>query len=421
MSLELSDLDRALLNGDFGQAAASAMSLLTGFAEAIGASSLLDISRAHIDGCLYHGEVNLDFVERLAAQGGRVRVPTTLNVGSLDLIHPELVRLAPGEHGPRLSLMQAHEALGCVASFTCAPYQTLFRPTFGEQVAWGESNAIVFANSVIGARTNRYGDFIDLCCAMTGRAPAWGLHLSENRRGRILFRIAGLKDSRAATDGLYVAVGLLIGAQAGEMIPVIEGLPPPRDEDQLKALGAAAASAGAVGLFHAVGITPEAPNLAEAFHGKAPEATVAIGPGDIAQALRQLSNAPDGAPVAAICLGTPHFSRREWERFLPLLRDFAPRAGVPIYVNTGRATLAALEAEGLLDGANEYGLVAVADTCTYVTAILARLDGVVMTNSGKWAHYAPGNIGVQVAFGEIEDCLARSEERRVGKECRSRG
>jgi len=406
MPLQLNALDNALLHGDFGPAAASAMAILAAFSEAIGAPSLLDISRAHVDGCLYHGQASLDFVERLAAQGGRVRVPTTLNVGSLDLIHPELIRLDGAQQAPRRRLMQAHEELGCLPSFTCAPYQTLFRPSFGEQIAWGESNAIVFANSAIGARTNRYGDFIDLCCAMTGRAPAWGLHLSENRRGQILFRLAELKDSRAATDGLFVAVGLLVGAQAGERIPVIEGLPPPRDEDQLKALGAAAASAGAVGLFHAIGITPEAPSLAEAFHGKPPEAIVEIGPGDIARALRQLSNAPEGSPVAAVCLGTPHFSRREWERFLPLLRDFAPRSGIPIYVNTGRATLAALEAEGLLHGADEYGLVVVADTCTYLTAILERLDGVVMTNSGKWAHYAPGNIGARVAFGEIEDCLA---------------
>lgn len=413
MPLQLNALDNALLNGDFGPAAASAMAILAAYCEAIGAPSLLDISGAHVDGCLYHGQASLDFVERLAAQGGRVRVPTTLNVGSLDLIHPELIRLDSAQQAPRRRLMQAHEELGCVSSFTCAPYQTLFRPSFGEQIAWGESNAIVFANSAIGARTNRYGDFIDLCCAMTGRAPAWGLHLSENRRGQILFRVAELKDSRAATDGLYVAVGLLIGAQAGEMIPVIEGLPPPRDEDQLKALGAAAASAGAVGLFHAVGITPEAPSLADAFHGKPPEAIAEIGPDDIAGALRQLSNAPEGSPLAAVCLGTPHFSRREWQRFLPLLRDFAPRGGVPIYVNTGRATLAALEAEGLLDGADEYGLVVVADTCTYVTAILARLDGVVMTNSGKWAHYAPGNIGARVAFGEIEDCLASAAAGRV--------
>jgi predicted aconitase len=413
MTLTLTDFDQALLGGDFGKAAASAMTILTAFAEAIGAPSLLDVSRAHVDGCLYHGQASLDFVERLVAENGCVRIPTTLNVGSLDLIHPELVRLDPDEQKPRRRLMRAHETLGCVASFTCAPYQTLFRPSFGEQIAWGESNAIVFANSVIGARTNRYGDFIDLCCAMTGRAPAYGLHLSENRLGQILFRLTGFGPSLAASDALYVAIGLLIGQASGEDIPVIEGLPPPRDEDQLKALGAAAASAGAVGLFHAVGITPEAPTLSAALGGGPPQRIVEIGPEAVDRAVRRLSNAPEGAPLAAICLGTPHFSRAEWDRFLPLLKSVAPRRGVPIYVNTARATLAALDREGLLAGTDQFGLVPVADTCTYVTTILQRLDGVAMTNSGKWAHYAPGNIGVAVAFGELEDCLASAAAGRV--------
>ena len=413
MSLHLSAYDRSLLKGHEGLAAASAMNILAAFSEAVGAETLLSVSRAHIDGCLYHGQVSLDFVERLVATGGRVRVPTTLNVGSLDLIHPELMLLRPNEQAPARRLMKAHEELGCQPSYTCAPYQTLFRPSFGEQIAWGESNAIVFANSVIGARTNRYGDFIDLCCAITGRAPAWGLHLDENRRGGVLFRLVGFPFSLQPTDTLYVAVGLLIGERSGERIPVIDGLPPPRDEDQLKALGAAAASTGAVGLFHAVGITPEAPTRADALGGRVPEESIDITPADVANRLRRLSSVPEGSPITAVCLGTPHFSREEWDRLISLLRQIAPRSGVPIYVNTGRATLSGLEEDNLLQGMDEFNLVPVADTCTYITAILKRLDGVVMTNSGKWAHYAPGNIGVAVAFGEMEECVASAAAGRV--------
>src|SRR5688572_7151142 len=276
MALKLSADDSALLHGDAGEAAAFAMRILSSFTEAVGATSLLEITGAHIDGCLYHGQVSLDFVERLVAGGGRVRVPTTLNVGAIDLIHPELIRLTSPEKAPGRRLMKAHEELGCEPSFTCAPYQTRFRPTFGEQIAWGESNAIVFANSVIGARTNRYGDFIDLCCAMTGRAPSWGLHLAENRRGQVLFRLSGFPSSLEPSDSLFVAVGLLIGSLSGERIPVVEGLPQPRSEDPLKALGAAAASSGSVGLFHAVGITPEAPTLDAAFQGGRPAETIVI-------------------------------------------------------------------------------------------------------------------------------------------------
>ncbi len=413
MSLHLSASDQALLNGDEGPAAASAMRILTAFSKAVGAEALLSVSRAHIDGCLYHGQVSLDFVERLVAAGGRVRVPTTLNVGSLDLIHPELMLLRPDQLAPARRLMKAHEELGCQPSYTCAPYQLLSRPAFGEQIAWGESNAIVFANSVIGARTNRYGDFIDLCCAVTGRAPAWGLHLDENRRGGVLFHLVGFPLSLQPTDALYVAVGLLVGERSGERVPVIEGLPPPRDEDQLKALGAAAASTGAVGLFHAVGITPEAPTRAEALGGRPAEETVDITPADAADRLRRLSSVPEGSPIAAVCLGTPHFSREEWNRLIVLVRRIAPRKGVPIYVNTARATLSDLEKDSLLRGMDEFNVIPVADTCTYVTAILKRIDGAVMTNSGKWAHYAPGNIGVAVAFGEMEDCVASAAAGRV--------
>lgn len=402
-----------MLDGDGGSAGAFAMQILAAFARAIGARSLLDITRAHIDGCLYHGQVSLDFVERIVAGGGRVRVPTTLNVGALDLIHPELVRLSERDKAPARRLMKAHEELGCIPSFTCAPYQTQFRPAFGEQIAWGESNAIVFANSVIGARTNRYGDFIDLCCALTGRAPAWGLHLEENRRGQVLFELTGFPASQAPTDALYVAVGLLVGSRSGDRIPVIHGLPPPRSEDQLKALGAAAASSGAVALFHAVGITPEAPTFAAAFGDGAPHETFTIRPADVARALQQLSTVPDGSPITAVCLGTPHFSRAEWDRFLPLLRQAAPNRGIPIYVSTARATLQELQADDMLGGLDAFNVRIVTDTCTYLTPIVERLDGAVMTNSGKWAHYAPGNLGFAVAFGELEDCLASAAAGRV--------
>ena len=413
MPLLLNEYDRSLLNGEAGEGAAIAMRILTAFSDAIGAEELLSITGAHVDGCSYQGDASLDFVDKLLAGNGQVRVQTTLNVGSIDLIHPEIMIMQPTKQTAATRLMRMHEDLGCIPSFTCAPYQTRFRPSFGEQLAWGESNAIVFANSVIGARTNRYGDFMDLCCAMTARAPAWGLHLDSNRKGQILFRLTGFPTSLEPTDSLYVAVGLLIGSQAGENIPVIEGLPPPVSEDQLKALGAAAAASGAVGLFHAIGITPEATTKSDAFHGGTPDEIISVTPRDIADALKRLSTVPDGTPITAVCLGTPHFSRDEWDRLLPLLRDIAPTNSIPIYVNTGRATLEALKQEGQLQGMERFGLVPVADTCTYITAILKRLDGAVMTNSGKWAHYAPGNLGCDVSFGEMEDCVKSAAVGRV--------
>jgi predicted aconitase len=411
MSAALSRPDEELLAGHGGPAAAFAMRLLARFARAVGASGFLACSRAHVDGCLYHGAVSLDFVERLVALDGHVAVPTTLNVGSIDLIHPEHFVGSDEIRRAGTRLMRAHEALGCVPTFTCAPYQTMFRPAFGEQVAWAESNAIVFANSVLGARTNRYGDFIDLCCALTGLVPDFGLHRTENRRATILIDITAVPDEWSDAGLACVAAGHAAGRECGALIPAIRGLPEASGEDDLKALGAVAASAGAVAMFHAVGLTPEAPTLDDAFQGRPPERIVTLGPDDLRHIVRDLSTVPDGAPLSAVALGTPHFSLAEFGRLMPLLADTA--GAVPIYVNTGRGVLADLEALGWTSRLEAAGVVLVVDTCTYVTSIIRDLSGAVMTNSGKWAYYAPGNIGVEVAFGSLADCVASAGIGRV--------
>jgi predicted aconitase len=407
--MRLTKIEQEMAAGARGSASAFAMEILLRYAEAVGAEELIEITQAHVDGCLYHGQVSLDFVELLVGKEGRVAVPTTLNVGSMDLLHPHLIRAPAAERSAGRRLMEGHLALGCEPSFTCAPYQTRFRPRFGDQIAWAESNAIVFANSVIGARTNRYGDFIDLCCAMTGRAPACGLHIAANRLGEVLFRLP----SSPATESLFVAVGALVGEKSAGRIPVIEGLPPPESEDWLKALGAVAASTGSIALFHAVGITPEAPTLGEAMGGRAPSDVVDVTRADLAAALAKLSTAREGDRLAAVSLGTPHFSLLEFEALASRLVGFRIAPHVELYVNTSRETLAAITGSGLLSRLQAGGATVVADTCVYVTSILADLKGVVMTNSGKMAHYAPGNLGVDVAFGSLDECLASASAGRV--------
>ena len=194
----------------------------------MGAERLLDVTSAHIDGCLYHGRAGLDFARRLADGGARVVVPTTLNVSSLDLLHPELVRLDAGDGGRRPS---AHGRLrrrwaagrpGRARRTSCPS-----GPALGEHVAWAESNAIVFANSVLGARTGRYGDFIDICCAITGRAPAAGLHLDEERLARAVFRVDGCPRRRCSRDeaGVRGRSVTWSGAATGTAVPAITGLP----------------------------------------------------------------------------------------------------------------------------------------------------------------------------------------------------
>ena len=409
MALDLSPLDRELLGGVHGAGAAFAMRLLVRFADAVDARSFIDIEAAHVDGCLYHGRASLDFAERMIDLGGKVRVPTTLNVGSVDLIHPELFRGTKehAENGARL--MRAHIELGCAPTFTCAPYQSASRPRFGAQIAWGESNAIAFANSVIGARTNRYGDFIDLCCAMTGRAPAYGLHLTENRAARAVVEIVSIPEDWD-NERLAVTVGHAIGRRCGALVPAIVGLPSGMSEDDLKALGAAAASSGAVALFHAVGRTLEAPDLETACAGLTPELRLEVTAEDLREAARSLSNLNDGAPLGAVSLGTPHFSIDQFSRLLPLLDGARPV--VEIFINCSRVTLEEIRKRGWEDALTAARVTLVVDTCVYVSALMQPGVSAVMTNSGKCAYYAPGNLGVGIAYGSLAECVASA---RAGK------
>ena len=157
----------------------------------LGADRLIPVASAHIDGALYHGDSGVHFAERLVAGGAKVAVPATLNVGGLDLINPKTVKADSHRYDMALRLMRAYEAMGCRPTWTCSPYHAGHRPKFGQDVAWGESNAVAFCNSVLGARTNRYGDFLDICCAIAGRAPYYGLHLPEKRRATVAGRYLG--------------------------------------------------------------------------------------------------------------------------------------------------------------------------------------------------------------------------------------
>jgi len=410
--LTLSAHDRAMLDGDLGPGVALAMRIVTRIADVMSARELIAVTSAHIDGCLYHGAASLDFVERFVQAGTKVVIPTTLNVGSLDLIHPELY------HGPASTgkaaqrLMDAHVELGCESSFTCAPYQLKHRPKLGEQIAWAESNAIVFANSVLGARTNRYGDFLDLAAAITGRAPYAGLHVTENRAARIVFEAPDFS-TLPGRDIFFAALGLLVGKEAGASVAAIVGLPFDTTEDELKALGAAAASSGAVALFHAVGITPEAPTLDAALQGHAPMRTVAVSLEDLRAVRRKLNHAGPGEPLVAVSLGTPHFSVAEFEQLMQLFAQHSGPLRCDFYVNTSRYILWLLEQSGVAGKLADLGVQIVVDTCTYITPVMKKMTGLVMTNSGKWAHYAPANIGVTVAYGSMSECVRSAFEGKV--------
>ena len=406
-AVELTAEDRAWLNGERGEGAALAMRLLVKMAEVARAPRLLDVTGAHIDSCLYHGQAGLDFAERLLGGGASVAIPATLNVSSLDLLHPELVRLDDETRERSKRLMDAYVAMGCRPTWTCAPYQLPDRPAFGEHVAWAESNAIVFANSVMGARTNRYGDFIDICAAITGRVPDCGLHTDEGRRATLLLALHGVPVRLIDHDLLYPVLGHLLGRRVGNDVVAVEGLPPDTSEDRLKAVGAAAASSGSVALFHAIGVTPEAATWGDVAAIGARQEKITLA--DLRAARAELSPVGAGAEIGAVSVGTPHASEKELRRLADLVRDEPPR--VPFYASTGRTQLAGAGsvAEDLADA----GVTVVTDTCTYVTPVMHDTSGPVMTDSGKWAWYAPSNLGFDVALGSLEECVRSAAGGRV--------
>src|SRR5215475_6589470 len=203
----LSDTDRAMLAGARGPAAAFAMSILVKMADVYGAAELMDISQAHIDSTIYLGDATLEFAEKLAALGAKVAVPTSLNVSGVDECGWKDWAVSPEWAAKAARQMLAYEKMGAVPTWTCAPYQTQMRPSFGQQIAWGESNAIAFANSVIGARTERYPDLLDICCAITGRVPAVGLHLTAERAGQLSIALDRVPDALQADEQFFAVLG----------------------------------------------------------------------------------------------------------------------------------------------------------------------------------------------------------------------
>jgi predicted aconitase len=300
-------------------------------------------------------------------------------------------------------MMRHYVAIGCRQTWTCAPYQLAERPTLGEQVAWAESNAIVFCNSVLGARTERYGDFIDICAAIVGHVPEVGLHTDEGRRGRTFVRVRGVSACAMQRDTFFAALGHVLGRVAGSEICVISGVGA-ATEDQLKALGAAAASSGSMAMFHMVGVTPEAPTVEAAFGGRAPERTIDIGRRELAEAMAAFTSTTTRT-LGAVSIGTPHFSYAEFVRLRELLDGRVVSPVIEFFVSTGRDTLARVDDEGWGGELRACGVKVVTDTCTYITPILSGRPGAVMTNSGKWAWYAPNNLGYEVVFGSLEECV----------------
>lgn len=384
-----------------GRAHQLAMQLVEQAARIMGATRLIPISFAHIDACFYTGRSHVDFVTFLLEHGAKLSVPTWTNnsVASPDdgglrpeYSDPEMVR---GAH----ELMGLYAQLGCKPTWTCAPYQLAGGPKFGDHIAVGESNAVAFYNSVIGARTNKYGDYLDVACAITGLAPFAGLHTDEGRKADIHFSCTSIPDEWKRQDIFFHLLGHLLGRKAGRRIPAISALPKETTRDQLKALCAASAASGGVELLHVVGVTPEAPTLMSVF--KSGE-KFEIAPEHLKAAHRELSTASDGQ-LDCVALGTPHFSISEFSELVELLGG--RKVKTTTYISTSRGIREMLVAKGWHKILQDAGITIPVDVCTYYSPKIQGLKGCVMTNAAKWAYYAPGMLGVEVCFGSLKECV----------------
>ena len=413
-ALALDETEQRWLGGADGAAMQLAMRMMLTAAQVSNATEFVEIEFAHINSSFYSGQVSLDFAEFMLANGGSFAVPTHTNASLIDCSTPTLrsEHDHPVEVRGARRLMDVYIELGCTPMWSCAPYaEAVGRPSMGAQIVGSESNAVSFFNSVLGARTNKYGDFIDVCAAMTGRVPLAGLHTDEARRATHLFDLTGLSPAELSDPTLPHVLGIILGNEAGSAVPVVVGLESATD-DELKAIAAAGATSGAVEMFHVVGVTPEAPTLDAATGGTIPIYRTIVDATLLDSTRTRLSTSWTG-PLRAVCLGTPHFTLTEFADLRAALNGRRVNEGVQMLVTTSRAVLAELESESWDDELRSAGVQIVVDTCTYFTPRPNGVEGLVMTNSAKWAYYAPGILDVEVAFGSLQQCVESSVRGQV--------
>lgn len=394
--LDLADNERAMLEGREGEAAAVAMRVICAMAVQQGATSLVPVTQAHIDGCIYASAANLTFVERMVELGAKVSVPTTMNAISVDRENWRGQGMDPDFGNPAQRLADAYVEMGCAPTFTCAPYLLETAPQQAEAIAWAESNAVVFANTVLGARTTKHPDFLDLCIAITGRAPRSGAYLDEHRRPAVILEI---NVPAQVDDAFWPLVGYVAGARAPDRIPLLKGLaeagPGP---DDLKALCAAFGTMSAAPMLHIEGVTPEADLQ------PLPDAvTINVTREDLREVWARLNYGPEAVDLMAI--GSPHASLEE----LRVLRDAlgGEVSRVPIIATAGRRIIDEARADGILYDLKKSGVRVFPDICwcSIREPVFPRETKVVLTNSGKYAHYGPGLSGRHVRLAGLNDCI----------------
>ncbi len=413
--MELTEEEKRVLEGEEGEPRRISMRILKKLGEVSGADRMIPVASAHLVACSYQiaGEAGIEIYERLVEQGARVFVPTTLDPGSIDFKRWKEFKTPEDYSKRQIIIAELLEKMGVIPTWTCTPYYLLNVPRFGQDLAWSESNAVAFVNSVIGARTNRMSAHVDLCAAILGKVPRFGLHIPENRGGEILVEL-DRELSDVFSDVHFPALGYLVGQIAEDKIPVIIGLIE-ASFDQLKAFSAAAASAGSVALYHIVGITPEARTLNEAFLGKEPLKRVKVGIKDIEETMESMGPY-SGDKVDLVGLGCPHASIDQIRRYAELLEGKKIHENVELWVCTNEIVETIARKMGYIDIIEKAGGRIMVGTCLNDCPLSAWNFRYLVTDSGKFAYYTPTTVGTECYFTTTHACIETALKGQILRE-----
>jgi len=410
--MKLTKKEMAMLSGDEGPVIAEAMDYLVQFGEAFGAEKLVDISYCHYPAEMAIYEGNVEDAVAYSKKNVKVRVPTTNSTLSADLEKPGITGCpAPLVH-LQSEIEKAHRNMGILETYTCTPQQLGFIPPFGSFNALVESSAIIYYNSVLGARTNRGGLFTRFS-AVTGKYPYMGYLLDENRKGTHLFKVTAPEEMLKSQDG-WSALGMHIGSIVGSGVPVIEGVKANKQE-WLLSFGASLATSGSVTLFHIPGVTPEARTTEEAFGGQVPEKYYEVTEQDIKNIYQKQSNIPLGSPVDFVTLGCPHYNLEQIRYVADKLEGKKVGDSVRFWVCTNRMTRKQAEYSGYVETIEKAGAKVISDTCpveSHMRISTCRDFGLKVPNieamvcdSGKMIRYVGDLIGCKTALTSKDNCI----------------
>lgn len=390
MSLILTPEEKEMLEGKHGKATRKAMEIITTLGEIYDAKRLIPVASVQIAGVSYHnlGEAGLEYLSEIA-EDGRVRVLTTLNPAGMDMLEWKKHGISEDFAMNQERVVEAFERMGVITTCTCTPYLIGNLPHYGEHIAWAESSAVCFANSVIGALTNREGGPSALATALTGKTAEYGFHLEENRIAQVKYDVqAELKD----TDD-FGLLGQVIGTRTGKTVPYITGVEKASTEE-LKSFCASIATYGGVAIFHMEGITPNKTPI--------PDKTEVVTDDDLRAARVELDD--DEAKIDFISVGCPHASIKEIAEIAEMLNGKKVTDGKTVWITTAKPTKDLAIKMGYYDTIESAGAFLVADACCAVAPLKGKFTG-LMTDSAKACFYARGKNKFKTEIRTIEQCI----------------